>query len=173
LPRGSSNSGAWTQLARRGVRSWTTTRGWPAGPPRRPHPARTRPVPEADVTAAQRAGNGMVDGRHSHLINPNTHESDTSPFTTQSSRNVPSAIPAHAAQPHDSTVPSFPSPGVRGHRCRFRVSRVPDGSLRQRPESALSDGRGTRPYPPQQKAEQGSVDVRGEREQDKEERRCR
>jgi len=30
------------------------------------------------------------DGRHSRLSNPNTHESDTSPFTTQSSRNVPS-----------------------------------------------------------------------------------
>jgi hypothetical protein len=38
----------------------------------------------------QRAGAGPDYGRHSRLIKPNTHESDTSPFTTQSSRNVPS-----------------------------------------------------------------------------------
>jgi PBP1b-binding outer membrane lipoprotein LpoB len=36
------------------------------------------------------AGTGADDGRHSRLISPKTHESDTSPFTTQSSRNVPS-----------------------------------------------------------------------------------
>lgn len=38
---------------------------------------------------AQSAGTGSA-GCHSRLISPNTHESDTSPFTTQSSRNVPS-----------------------------------------------------------------------------------
>ena len=38
----------------------------------------------------QRTGTGPDDGRHSRLISPYTHESDTSPFTTQSSRNVPS-----------------------------------------------------------------------------------
>ena len=39
---------------------------------------------------SSRAGIDTADGRHSRPINPNTHESDTSPFTTQSSRNVPS-----------------------------------------------------------------------------------
>ena len=39
---------------------------------------------------AQRAGAGPDRSCHSRLIKPNTHESDTSPFTTQSSRKVPS-----------------------------------------------------------------------------------
>lgn len=53
-------------------------------------PRTRRPVPETDVTASQRAGIGTVGGRHSRLINPNTHVSDTSPFTMHSSRSVPS-----------------------------------------------------------------------------------
>ena len=38
----------------------------------------------------QRPGTGPDDDPHSRLISPYTHEFDTSPFTTQSSRNVPS-----------------------------------------------------------------------------------
>jgi hypothetical protein len=38
----------------------------------------------------KRTGTGPDDGCHCRLSSPYTHESDTSPFTTQSSRYVPS-----------------------------------------------------------------------------------
>src|ERR1700726_1734513 len=54
------------------------------------------------------------DGRHSRLMSPYTHESETSPFTTQSSRNVPSRTnPSFSRTRADAALRVSVSPWTR------------------------------------------------------------
>src|SRR6478609_4452630 len=80
----------------------------------------------------QRPRSGPDDDRHCRLISPYTHESDTSPFTTQSSRNVPSRTnPSFSSTRADAILrvsasawTRFRSSVSNAHRSRARAASV-------------------------------------------------
>jgi hypothetical protein len=65
------------------------------------------------------------DGRHSRLNSPYTHESDTSPFTMQSSRSVPSRTnPSFSRTRAEAALRVSASVPTNGRNCRRAVRSV-------------------------------------------------